>query len=90
MNLIKCDFCENQVDKKKIKYIPLDNNKIKIKCFNCLDLNKKEIKTKNLIFYSCRRCDYDFRHDIDSEISLKCPYCGKKDQLEKKDFIKKI
>jgi len=33
--------------------------------------------------YLCTRCNYKFRFDDDGVTSLRCPYCGKPDKLNK-------
>lgn len=89
MLLVKCDFCGNENEKNKVKYIPIDKKNVKVKCFNCLksnNKNKENKKNQNYTYFNCRRCDYDFKLDLSTKINLKCPYCGKYDQVEKKEF----
>jgi hypothetical protein len=93
MTLITCDYCGNEAPKDKIKYVPLDSKNIKVMCFKCANLDKKKEEkkdVKSLVHYYCRRCDYDFRNDPLTESTLRCPYCGKFDQLEKKSIGKII
>ena len=91
MELLTCDFCGNQCEKNKVKFIPIDQKKVKVKCFQCTKPNNEAVKLKksqNYSYFSCRRCDYDFRLDLSTKMILKCPYCGKKDQVIKKEFGK--
>ncbi|MFT4304959.1 MAG: hypothetical protein ACMXX8_02620, partial [Candidatus Woesearchaeota archaeon] len=63
----------------------------KFKCFNCLKSkkkNKEHKKNQSIACFNCRRCYYDFKLDLFTKINLKCPYCGKYDQVEKKEFGK--
>jgi DNA-directed RNA polymerase subunit RPC12/RpoP len=80
-----CDFCRKSVPLSDIKYMPKGDSKMAL-CPECrakkttLDPpSKKQVPNKKQ--YLCQRCSYKFRFNPNSVSNLRCPYCGKADQV---------
>ena len=79
-----CDRCRSFVPMSEIKYQMKGNSRISL-CNKCRGSSEKTTlfkpmpKGKQPFF--CQRCRYKFNHDPDSGRQLKCPYCGKPDQV---------
>ncbi len=51
---------------------------------------KEEPKDKsNSTRYLCQRCKFKFWHKEDSQVVLRCPYCGQDDKVVKADEAEK-
>lgn len=88
-----CELCRKPTNLSDVRYIPKGKDSKMLICSLCLE---KRTNIESRLPYStanrskkqeffCKRCKYNFRHDTKSLGYLKCPYCGRDDQvIEKK------
>ena len=85
-----CDRCRKAVSLDNIKYLPRGGSKAAL-CSECRakgdikdwaksTAEKKAEDYKDPFF--CERCRYKFKFDSAGVTNLKCPYCGKSDQVK--------
>jgi len=85
---VKCELCKKTVPSINSRYIPKGEDAKMLICCFCFDKRKnlestapyysKDVSKKQQYF--CGRCKYNFRCDTKT-FNLRCPYCGKSDQL---------
>jgi transcription initiation factor IIE alpha subunit len=95
--LIICDRCKKSVPISSIRYVPVGKDTMIRVCSNCrtkggekekitsASAPGKEVKPKRT--YYCSRCNYKFKYDPNSNITLRCPYCAKADKLEESNEV---
>ncbi|MBW3003548.1 anaerobic ribonucleoside-triphosphate reductase [Candidatus Woesearchaeota archaeon] len=86
-----CELCRKPTNLSNVTYIPKGKDSKMLICSLCLE---KRTNIESRLPYSsanrikkqeffCKRCKYNFRHDVLSHV--RCPYCGRDDQvIEKK------
>ena len=80
-----CDFCKKSFPIPEIKYMPKGTGQIAL-CGECrtkkmsLDPPSRKV-VPNKQPYLCQRCSYKFRFNPNSVSNMRCPYCGKADQV---------
>ncbi len=86
---LTCRGCGTQTPLKELSYTA---NKKDLFCATCIKtkaplpkVNQKapKRKTSNKMPYTCKRCNYKFNVKNNSPHSLRCPYCGRDDYLQK-------
>jgi len=88
-----CSRCRKSVLIADIRYLPTGDNERLALCSECRtktgQVEKKKGSASYLLknevgqkaVYFCGRCRYKFKHEIVTNAKLRCPYCGKDDQL---------
>jgi rubrerythrin len=92
---VMCHICKKYVTVTEIKYV-IDKKPDKVipLCKACQKTHKTAEDGKKS--YMCGRCNYKFKFRPDNVTKLKCPYCGKSDQvcsdkpIDMDSFIKDI
>jgi protein-arginine kinase activator protein McsA len=82
---VLCQKCLKHVPISEIKSIPKGDGRKMNLCKDCMDkakiMEKRETRVSNKAPYFCLRCRYKFKFDPRSQAQLKCPYCGRSDQI---------
>jgi len=80
-----CEHCRNSFPISEIKYMPKGSTKVAL-CNGCREKqrtleppSRKQVPNKKP--YLCQRCSYKFRFNPNSVSNMRCPYCGKADQV---------
>ena len=86
-----CGRCHNPAPVSDIQYIPTGVSSKIAMCSACRtksNINKpagstrsKEVSSEKNQYF-CSRCRYKFKFDAKGVTNLKCPYCGKYDQVK--------
>lgn len=75
--MVVCSDCRSRIPKKNKPKEILKEVKIIIK------EKPKAVSSSSKKSFSCTRCNYKFKYDLNSDANLRCPYCGKSDYLSK-------
>jgi hypothetical protein len=93
--LIICDRCKKQVPISSIRYVPVGKDTMIRVCSGCRAKGGDNEKAAGAAAkparprktYYCARCNYKFKYDPESNITLRCPYCAKTDQLSESNEV---
>jgi len=101
-----CDNCKIVLPLDKVRLFPKDETRNFVLCEPCCTTMKNRAVAKpkfsqktavvpstDYVNYVCLRCKYNFRADSSKfgvTCNLACPYCGKTDQIHKKEMKKEV
>jgi len=91
---IPCERCKRSVPASSIRYMPKGRDSKIALCEDCrLKAKDEPVKEKAAVkeqakqepapqtSYICVRCKYKFRYEPNPRKALRCPYCGKDDNV---------